>query len=150
MVWLNIGFVLLYLCLEYTSINPKVYLPYRYGVFVISVQFIYLFSFLNTWYCFTSDKSTVVEHAFYFGCVIAGLFIGTYFNKPGCTNTSILWLALLILTRGIDFLKTYAKAYGIVWIFFGFVLLYFVALKLNAHPEFLASIFSADTWAVDD
>lgn len=100
-IWINIGFVTLYLFLEYSSVSSKIYLPYRYGAFVISIQFIYIFAFCNTFHCFR--RGTFVEHAFYAGVILVGLFVGTYFNKPGCTNISIVWTAFWIVTTFFDF-----------------------------------------------
>jgi len=142
MIYLHMAFVSAYLYLEFSGVSPKIYLPYRLGAFVISTQLIYFFAFGNTWHCFR--QGTFVEHFFYAFVILAGLFIGTYFGKPGCTNVSMVWAAFWIITTGTDLLFRNAKDLAIIWIFFSFVGLYYLALWLNAHPEFLASMISLD------
>ena len=68
------------------------------------------------------------------------LYFGLMYDMYGLKNTAITFFVLYCMQKNCEF-HFEARINGCVYVFYLCIFLYFVAVWLNNHPEFVVSIF---------
>ena len=77
--------------------------------------------------------------------VVAAVMIGSTYNMEGLRNTAIVYF---FLWCGEKYTEIYFGITQEIWlfIFMTSVIMYYVALEVNKHPEFVVSIFQSQNY----
>lgn len=135
-VWL----VLFFSSCRILGLDPKYVHPFATGAMCLGnvMYFLAMLILSSQWRC-SRREYTMKQIAMIISLIVA-LFVGFVFAMPAMSNTATTFLVLWLMEKEMEIRWGGAS---IVVLFLNFVALYFIALYLHTHPEYIVAMFDA-------